>query len=111
MLTVKWSELVADTEADVGNTLSGTSNSWRKSRKTQILILLSLAFVIGSLILVTCLAVSSGGRKLQSHGDSESRNLSRILKSCGSYDCNQTGRIIQAKMNTTIDPCENFFEV
>ena len=109
-----WSKFVDDTEADVGNIESGKSNSWRKSMKIQIPINFSLIIVVGFLVLVTFL-ISFGGRKIQS-GDGIQRsdgnqNRSRIVKFCGSHECNRTAKMIRAKMNMIMDPCENFFEV
>ena len=115
MLKENWSKFVDNTRSDGGNIEAGKSNSWRKSRKIQIPINFSLIIAIGFLVLVTFLIISLGGREIKSGHEIQrsdgNRNRSRIVKFCKSYECNQTARIIRAKMNMVMDPCDNFYEV
>ena len=100
-----------ETRPDVGNIEAGNSNSWRrKSRQTNFLIIFcSLIIILGLLpVLIVYLIVGLGGREIQT-GNDGSQN--RSVKLCGSHECNRNARIIRAKMNMTMDPCENFYEV
>ena len=73
-----------------------------KTSKRTILFISSIIFLIGALTLIIALSLTLNltwwGRIGQE-------------KVCGSRECNRTARDMRAKMNESVSPCEDFYEV